>query len=96
MSSKLGIVAGFALAFVLGFMVATSLQAPDHPAGVAPAADSSGISGSEVHSRPPDPMLTVAYSRKCATESGICMLDEPAPSGSRCSCPDKTRGTIVR
>lgn len=96
MNLKLGIVARFAFAFILGFMVATFVQAPDDPAGVAPAVDSSVISGADVHRKLPDLMVTVAYSRKCATESGTCTLDKPAPSGSRCTCTDKTRGTIVR
>jgi hypothetical protein len=96
MSSKLRKVAGYAIAFGLGFAVAMAFQAAKQPASVEPAADDNENSGNATLSTVPGPMLKDGYSRKCATKSGICIVDEPASSGSRCTCPDSTRGTIVR
>ncbi len=89
---KLRTFSGLAAAFVLGYGIATWLQAPIP--GSTTAANST--SATQPHDKAPDLIIAGAYSKRCATASGICTIDEPQQVGSRCSCPDGTQGTIVR
>lgn len=38
----------------------------------------------------------VMFSRTCATPKGICVLSQPAPVGSQCTCDGLGVGQVVR
>jgi hypothetical protein len=89
---KLRTLSGLAAAFVLGYGIATWLQAP------TPGSSTAAKSTSATQSRDNAPNLIIAgaYSRRCATASGICTMPNPQQVGTRCSCPNGTYGTVVR
>jgi hypothetical protein len=95
MNKKYWIVAVLAVA-VLGYAAATIYRAPDDSGKTATAEQSGRISIDEAGSKADDLMIAQGYSRKCATPKGTCTLDRPQPVGSRCDCPGKGSGKVVR
>ena len=89
---KLRTLSGLAAAFVLGYGIATWLQAP------TPGSSTVAKSASATQPLDDSPNLNIAgaYSKRCATASGICTINAPQQVGSQCNCPDGTRGRIVR
>ena len=89
-------VAGLGLAFFLGCAAAAmyhntvdSTPAPEKGQAGEPA-------GAADSPRAPARIAAGGYSNRCATSSGICIISPPQRVGSRCTCPDKTKGTVVR
>jgi anti-sigma factor RsiW len=71
--------------------------------GVVAGFQGSGVTGDGVLSAPGAPAepLTlvqagVVFSRTCATPRGICVLPQPAPVGSQCTCTGLGTGQVVR
>jgi hypothetical protein len=91
-----GIAIGLATAFTLGYGVATWFNAPTPSSYAAVPSDSSSALANEAGDEAPNLIIAAGYSKRCATESGICTIDKPQKVGSRCRCEDGTRGTIVR
>ncbi len=89
---KLRTLSGLAAAFVLGYGIATWLETPTHSSSTA----AKSTSATRSHDDAPNLIIAGAYSRRCATASGICTLENPQQVGTRCSCPNGTHGTVVR
>ena len=86
-------ISGLAVAFILGFGAATWLDAPT-PGSTTAAAKST--SAAQPHDNSPNLIIAGAYSKRCATATGICTMQNPLQVGTRCSCPDGSHRTVVR
>ena len=89
---KLRTLSGLAAAFVLGYGIATWLQAPTPGSST----EAKSASAARSHDNAPNLIIAGAYSRRCATASGICTIPSPKQVGTRCSCPNGSQGTVVR
>lgn len=95
MNKKYWIVAVLGIA-VLGYAAATIYRAPDDSGQTATAEQSGRTSTGEAGSKADDLMIAGGYSKTCATPKGRCTLPRPQPVGSRCDCPGKGPGKVVR
>ena len=89
---KLRTLTGLTAAFVLGYGIATWLQAPTPGNSTAAKNTSATLS----HDNAPNLIIAGAYSKRCATATGICTMQNPLQVGTRCSCPDGSHRTVVR
>ncbi len=96
MKIQLRMLAGLGLAFCLGYAVAAlewNSSASVDAAATAEIVEPAGIAVPRTGS---SLMLAGAFSGKCSTRSGTCTIPRPQEVGSSCTCPDGTRGIIVR
>lgn len=93
---RLGIAIGLATVFIIGYSYATGLPESIQSSNAAIPQDSTNALANEASDEAHDQIIATAYSKRCATASGICTLDKPQKVGARCSCKDGTRGTVVR
>jgi len=96
MKLKLLNITGLAISVLLGYAVAGSFQIPGGPAEVVAPDRDNEFRTFESRSYGPSLIVAQAYSTKCATSKGTCTLEEPREVGSRCECPGKGTGRVVR
>ena len=95
MNAKYWMVAAAGIA-LLGYAAATIYQAPDTLTDAATSKDAARISVDEVEPKSERLIIAQGYSTRCLTPTGSCTLKKPQPVGSRCECPGKGYGKVVR
>ena len=88
MKLKFKTIAGLVSAFALGCLAAVLYQQG--------RLDVDSAQPSRAVARGSDLLAQRDYGYRCATGTGICVLDIPQAIGSVCQCPDGSKGNTVR